>query len=104
MTLAAELAAEQGLGGWRQHEHLLKNIRQLVRAIGRVSRAKGQGKDRLKPGYQKLLELAKDLLERGRQLAAGLGSFARTLSVSLDQREKRAPHRHAEEAAVALSS
>jgi IS5 family transposase len=70
--LAAELAAENGLGGWRQHEHVLGTIRQLVRAIGRTSRAKGQGADRLKPGYKKLLELAKDLLARARQLLRAL--------------------------------
>ena len=29
-----------------------------------VARAKGQGADRLKPGYQKLLGLAEDLLQR----------------------------------------
>lgn len=50
VLLAAELAAEHGLGGWRQHDHLLKNIRKVVRAIGRVARAKSQGADRLKPG------------------------------------------------------
>ena len=39
-----------------------------MREIGRLSRAKGQPADRLKPGYQKLLTLADDLLERARQL------------------------------------
>src|ERR1700681_3285559 len=67
VRLAAELAAERSLGGWRQHEHLLGKVRKLVREIGRTSRAKGQGADRLKPGYQKLLELAKDLLTRTRK-------------------------------------
>ena len=56
--------------GWRQHEHWLKKVRKLVRKIGRASRAKGQGADRLKPGYQKLLELAKDLLGRVAATAA----------------------------------
>jgi IS5 family transposase len=68
VTLAAALAKKHGLGGWRQHQHLLKNVKDLVRAIGRLSRAKGQGGDRLKPGYQKLLALAEDLLGRARQL------------------------------------
>jgi len=72
VTLAAALAAEHGLSGWRQHQHLLKNVKDIVREIGRLSRAKGQGADRLKPGYQKLLALAEDLLERARRLLKDL--------------------------------
>jgi len=64
IRLAAELAAENGLSGWRQHEHWLKNVRRVVREIVRASRAKSQGADRLKPGYKKLLELSKDVLAR----------------------------------------
>src|SRR5271165_1389008 len=47
IQLAAELAAENGLSGWRQHEHWLKNVRRVVREIGRASRGKSQGADRL---------------------------------------------------------
>jgi hypothetical protein len=72
LPLAAELAAENGLEGWRQHEHLQRKVRKLVRAIGRASRAKGRGPDRLKPGYQRLLALAKDVLARARGLLAAL--------------------------------
>lgn len=72
VSLATELAEENGLVGWRQHLHLLKNVKDLVREIGRLSRAKGQGADRLKPGYQKLLALAEDLLKRARQLLKDL--------------------------------
>lgn len=77
---SAALAKAKRLGGWRQHEHLLKKIRKLVREIGQAARAKGQGKDRLKPGYKELLDLAKDLLGRARLLL-------RTLGFSLDQPE-----------------
>jgi transposase, IS5 family len=66
--LAAELAAEYPVEGWRQAKHLLKKVRGLVRAIGRASRAKGQGADRLQPGYKKLIVLAEDLLQRARHL------------------------------------
>jgi hypothetical protein len=66
--LATALAKKHGLLGWRQHEHLLKNVKDLVRQIGRTARAKGLGADRLKPGYQKLLALAEDLMKRARQL------------------------------------
>ena len=72
VPLAAELAADHGLGGWRQCRHLLGNVHKLVREIGRTSRAKGRGADRLKPGYKKLLDLAEDLLARARQLLQAL--------------------------------
>jgi transposase, IS5 family len=71
VTLAARLAAEQGWPGWRQHKHWLHKIKAQVRAIGRASRGKNQaGKARLQVGYQDLLQLADELLLRGRQLAA----------------------------------
>jgi hypothetical protein len=85
ISLAAELAAAKGLGGWRQGKHLLKKIRHLVRRIGQASRAKGQGADRLKPGYQKLLELAKDLLQRARQLLRTVGFLPNQPAFTLDQ-------------------
>ena len=72
VTLAAALAEEHGLTGWRQHQHLLKNVKDMVREIGRAARAKGQGADRLKPRYEKLLALAEDLLARARQLLKDL--------------------------------
>jgi hypothetical protein len=81
VTLAAELAAAHGQPGWRQHEHLLSNVKEIVRAIGRMSRAKSQGADRVKAGYQKLLGLADDLLERARQL---LQALAFRVEVPLD--------------------
>src|SRR2546425_11092175 len=61
VNLAAELAKAYGRNGWRQYEHLRKKVRQWVQKIDRAARAKRQGADRLKPGYRKLLELAKDL-------------------------------------------
>jgi transposase, IS5 family len=71
VTLAARLAKEQSLPGWRQHEHLLHTVKQQVRDIGRASRAKSQaGQARLQTGYKELLHLADELLQRGRQLAA----------------------------------
>jgi hypothetical protein len=72
LPLAAALAKAHGLDGWRQHEHLLRKVRQLVLEIGRTARAKGQGADRLKPGYQRLLALAEDLLARARRLLTEL--------------------------------
>jgi IS5 family transposase len=68
VTLAAALAELHGQRGWRQHEHLLQNVKEIVRQISRASRAKSKGADRLKPGYQRLLTVAEDLLERARAL------------------------------------
>jgi len=73
LPLAAELAEQKELSGWRQHEHILKNVRKLVQRIGRASRAKGQGgAERLKKLYRELLELAGKLLERAEQLLVSL--------------------------------
>jgi IS5 family transposase len=68
VNLAAELAAEHGQPGWRQHEHLLQNVKDIVHEISRKARAKSQGADRLKLGYTNLLALAADLLGRARDL------------------------------------
>lgn len=72
ITLSAKLALENNLAGWRQHQHVQKKVKQVVREIGRASKAKRRGADRLKPGYKKLLTLAEELLERARQLLQGL--------------------------------
>lgn len=73
LPLAAELAEQQGLRGWRQHEHIQKNVRKLVQRIGRASRAKGKGTaERLQNLYRELLELAKELLQRAEQLLVSL--------------------------------
>lgn len=72
LPLAAELAAEKELDGWRQHGHLLQNIRKAVRTIGRASGAKSEGPERVKRGYGKLLASADELLTRARSLLRAL--------------------------------
>jgi transposase, IS5 family len=73
VTLAARMAADEGLPGWRQHEHLRHKVKKVVRDIGRASRLKNQaGKARLQAGYKELLQVADELLQRARQLAATL--------------------------------
>lgn len=91
LPLAAELAAENGVEGWRQHEHLLRKARKLVHRIGRASRAKGRGADRLKPGYQKLLELAEDALARARRLFEALAFAVDKPALTVDQLKKAVP-------------
>jgi len=95
LPLAAKLAAENGLGGWRQHKHLLKNVKKLVREIGRASRAKGAiGKRRLEAGYRELLGLAGDLLSRTRQLLAYLTrpEQIRVMDLTASVREQQLEH------------
>ena len=73
LPLAAELAEQHGLVGWRQYEHILKKVGKLVRRIGRAGRAKGKGgPERLKKLYRELLAMAEDLLERVGQLLVRL--------------------------------
>lgn len=91
VKLAAELAAEHGQEGWRQHGHLLTNVRKLVRDIGRTARAKGQGGERLKPGYTKLLALAKELLARARQLLAALAFRVDQAALTVAQLKRAVP-------------
>lgn len=85
VNLAAELAKANDVTGWRQGKHLLKKVRGLVRAIGRASRAKGQGAGRLQPGYEKLLALAADLLARARQLLRSLCFKPDPVAFTLDK-------------------
>jgi transposase, IS5 family len=101
LALAAELAAENGLGGWRQQKHWQGKVPKLVRAIGRATRSKSGGADRLKPGYQELLAVAEELLARARRLLGELAFVPpqRALTVHQlknavvpGQREKRLWH------------
>jgi IS5 family transposase len=85
LPLAAELAAENGVSGWRQYEHLLRKTRKLTHAIGRASRAKGRGADRLKPGYQQLLTLAEEVLTRARRLLHALAFAVNQPAPSVDE-------------------
>jgi transposase, IS5 family len=85
LPLAAKLAADNGLPGWRQHKHLLRKARKLVHAIGRASRAKGRGANRLKPGYQDLLHLAEDVLARARWLLQRLAFALPQQALTMDE-------------------
>ena len=63
--VSAELAPLVGESGWRQSKHLLKQIKLLVRRIGKIGVSKSpQTKSRLEPTYQNLLDRAKSILDR----------------------------------------
>jgi hypothetical protein len=75
VILAAALAAEYELPGWRQHAHWLRKVKKLLREIGRAARAKSkEASERLQAGYQELLRWAAELLQRARQLAQTLSA------------------------------
>jgi len=73
IELCTELSQDGQLTGWRQHEHLLKKVRQTARQIGRIGSRKGAHyKKRLKQQYRHLLKRANRLLARAKDLCQTL--------------------------------
>jgi hypothetical protein len=73
LELCVQLSALYGSEGWRQHEHLLKKVKQVARAIGRISSRKGpRYKQRLKKEYRTLLKRTRKILRRARCLCEQL--------------------------------
>jgi IS5 family transposase len=69
LQLGYVLALALGLQGWRQHKHLQKQVRQLVRSINQACKSKRAGAaERRKQAYQPLFRLARRQLRRARQL------------------------------------
>lgn len=65
------------LPGWRQHGHLLKTIKNLVRNIERIAARKGPNyEQRLKPCYKKLLRLSGKLIGRANRLLEQVEALA----------------------------
>ena len=68
IELCAALYEEYDIRGWRQHEHLLKKVKQTARQINRIAAGKGKNyQERLAKQYRKLLALTKKILSRGEQ-------------------------------------
>ncbi len=90
LGLAAMLAGMFGLIGWRQHKHLSRKARKLVRRIDRIAARKGNGyQERLKQPYRELLEVADLLLTRAERLREtvrkyGTGGGAEALALDKD--------------------
>lgn len=81
IELASALAEGHGVAGWRQHAHLLKRVKRLVRAAARIAARKGgRYKKRLKAAYQKLLKLAGKLIARARDLCVQLSGCGTSAS------------------------
>ena len=68
IELCVKLSEAYDITGWRQHEHLLKKVKQVARQIARIGARKGAGyKDRLAKQYRKLLVRAESILSRSTQ-------------------------------------
>lgn len=75
LTICVPLATRFDLDGWRQHEHLQRRIKKIVRNIGRISARKGPHyQKRLKKQYRLLLTQTGKILDRARQLCDQLAS------------------------------
>ena len=69
IELCVLLSDAWGMGGWRQHGHLLKKVGQTARQISRIASRKGPNyKQRLKQQYRKLLGRAERILRHAKQL------------------------------------
>ena len=65
IELCAALSQDFEITGWRQHEHLLKKVKQTARQISRISARKGaKYKERLAKQYRQLLARAEKVLRR----------------------------------------
>jgi hypothetical protein len=68
IELCVALCEDFDITGWRQHEHLLKKVKQTARQIGRISTRKGaRYKERLAKQYHKLLGRAEKILTRAKE-------------------------------------
>jgi IS5 family transposase len=62
---AKRLAGLLGVGGWRQHGHLLRAVKKHLRAINRIATSKGHDyRQRLQGAYRALLDMADRILAR----------------------------------------
>jgi hypothetical protein len=89
LEIAVTLAAILGMAGWRQHKHLYRKVKRLVREIDRIAARKGAGyQERIKSQYQELLAVADTLLERCDELQRHWsrhgGGDAKTLGIALE--------------------
>jgi IS5 family transposase len=85
IELCVTLYEGYGITGWRQHEHLLKKVKQTARQIARISVRKGaRYEQRLESQYRKLLGRAKAILTRASQTCETLEHEFELDSVTID--------------------
>lgn len=69
LPLCFSIAEGFGLPSWRQHEHLLRKIKNIASTISRLSASKApKSKTQMKKEYRKLLQRAEKILPRAKQL------------------------------------
>jgi hypothetical protein len=86
LQLGASLAVLLGVRGWRQHQHLVKNVRALVREVSKMARSKGPNQsERVQAAYRPLFHLADELLQRARDLEWQAARFTNLEIVALHQ-------------------
>lgn len=69
LALSVAISEVFGIPGWRQHEHLLRKIKKITRAISQLSTRKSpKSKGRMKEQYRRLLKRAQTILERAEEL------------------------------------
>ena len=68
IELCVALSENFDITGWRQHDHLLKKVKQTARQISRISGRKGANyKERLAKQYRRLLGRAEKILARAKE-------------------------------------
>ena len=69
MATARRLAGLLGVGGWRQHKHLLRTIKKRLRDINRIAAGKGGDfRKRLQGAYRALLAVSDRVIARATEL------------------------------------
>jgi IS5 family transposase len=69
LALCASISTELEIPGWRQHEHLLRRIKNITITISRISSRKGPKYEmRMKTEYRKLLKRSEKILGRAQDL------------------------------------
>ena len=69
LALCVTLSGQFDISGWRQHEHLLKRVRNIAITISRVSRGKSpQSTERRDNQYRKLLTRSLKIIQRAEEL------------------------------------
>ena len=69
IELCVLLSGTLGVSGWRQHEQLLKKVKQTARQISRIGTRKGPNyKKRLQNRYRVLLQRTQKILRRAKEL------------------------------------
>jgi hypothetical protein len=86
LQLGASLAAVLAICGWRQHKHLLKKVRGLVRAVNTATRSRARNKtERIQAAYRPLFHVADELLQRARDLERSSARSADEDAIALRQ-------------------